>query len=76
MTEDKKSEEQWVMSSPTEKKVSDFLVGDSLEDEIFDDNDQSDPSLENELGNWGMELPPFLMQDNNEREVELPSYTD
>ena len=39
MTEDKKSEEEWVMSGPTEKKVSDFLVGDSLEDEIFDEKD-------------------------------------
>ena len=76
MTEDKKSEEEWVMSGPTEKKVSDFLVGDSLEDEIFDDNDQKDPSLENELGNWGMELPPFLMQNNDAQEIELPEVID
>ena len=72
MTEDKKSEEEWVMSGPTEKKVSDFLVGDSLEEEIFDEKDQKDPSLENELGNWGMELPPFLMQNDGENEIELP----
>ena len=58
------------------KKVSDFLVGDSLEDEIFDDNDQKDPSLENELGNWGMELPPFLMQNNDEQEIEFPEVID
>jgi hypothetical protein len=74
MTEDKKSEEQWVMSGPSEKKVSDFLISDPLEDESFSESEFDDPSLKNELENWGMDIPPALLSKNDDIEsLDIPA---
>jgi len=74
MTDDKKSEEEWVMSGPSERKVSDFLMGDSEQDLSFDDEEFDDPSLEAELANWGMDIPPVLSDksDNEEFSLDIP----
>ena len=63
MAGDKKSDEQWIMSTPSERKVSDFLIGDDFDDEILDISDSEDSSLENELAHWGMDIPPMLLSD-------------
>ncbi len=79
MTEDKKSDEQWVMSGPSDKKVSDFLAGESFDDISVDPELSSDPSLEGELANWGMDIPPVLMSKNDESStvtLDVPDLID
>ena len=75
MTEEKKSEDEWVMSAPTEKKVSDFLVGDNLGSDSIDlPSSEEDSSLESELANWGMEIPPSLSFESDKKDdLEFPS---
>lgn len=79
MTEDKKSDEQWVMSGPSDNKVSDFLAGESFDDISADPELSSDPSLEGELANWGMDIPPALMSKNDESSavtLDVPDLID
>lgn len=76
MAGDKKSDDQWVMSTPTDKKVSDFLVGDNLDDEIFGDGDKDDTSLEKELEHWGMDIPPVLLNGDSDSQQEFNDNED
>ena len=76
MAGDKKSDDQWVMSTPTDKKVSDFLVGDNLDDEIFGDSNGDDTSLEKELEHWGMDIPSVLLSGDSEENQEITETND
>ena len=76
MAGDKKSDDQWVMSTPTDKKVSDFLVGDNLDDEIFGDSNGDDTSLEKELEHQGMDIPSVLLSGDSEENQEITETND
>ena len=56
--------------------MSDFLVGESLDELSAGSSESGDPSLEGELANWGMDIPPVLASGDEEVALEIPNIID